>query len=200
MSATTPFLQTSRAYSITSDSSSIHSEYEGSVSTLDDDLKSEKEYFSRPSSLKTPRLWKRIGRTLGPILWFGLGAVFIFALGFHLGGSVAVYNLENSNGVTELSPSLSDSSASVNSTDTSLNSTDVAINDSDPFYEEEEEEEERALITYVYFETPNARENALFFISHGLHAQADFIFILNGKTDISSYIPRGTKYPGHRKE
>ncbi|KAF3277953.1 hypothetical protein TWF970_004831 [Orbilia oligospora] len=47
----------------------------------------------------------------------------------------------------------------------------------------------RALVTYVYSETPNFRKNALFFVNHGLHAYADFIFILNGPTDLISYIP-----------
>ncbi|EWC47438.1 hypothetical protein DRE_00406 [Drechslerella stenobrocha 248] len=49
---------------------------------------------------------------------------------------------------------------------------------------------ERPLILYAYHETPNARRNALFFIHHGLHATADFIFILNGPTNITSELPQ----------
>ncbi|EGX44276.1 hypothetical protein AOL_s00193g188 [Orbilia oligospora ATCC 24927] len=48
---------------------------------------------------------------------------------------------------------------------------------------------DRPLITYVYFETENARKNALFFIRHGLHFEADFIFIINGESDIVDQIP-----------
>lgn len=48
---------------------------------------------------------------------------------------------------------------------------------------------DRPLITYVYFETLNARRNALFFIKHGLHFEADFIFIINGESDIVDQIP-----------
>ncbi|KAK6520173.1 hypothetical protein TWF506_000456 [Arthrobotrys conoides] len=48
---------------------------------------------------------------------------------------------------------------------------------------------DRPLITYVYFETENARKNALFFIRHGLHFEADFIFIINGESDIVDHIP-----------
>src|ERR1700730_3704626 len=39
---------------------------------------------------------------------------------------------------------------------------------------------DRPLVLYAYFETPSARENLEFFIAHGLHAAADFVFILNG--------------------
>lgn len=52
-----------------------------------------------------------------------------------------------------------------------------------------EEEEDRPLILYAYHETDNARQNALFFINHALHSSADFIFILNGETNLSSSIP-----------
>ncbi|KAK6498381.1 hypothetical protein TWF481_010972 [Arthrobotrys musiformis] len=55
--------------------------------------------------------------------------------------------------------------------------------------EELEAEEDKPLILYAYHETPNARENALFFLRHGLHAQADFIFILNGETNLNESIP-----------
>lgn len=48
---------------------------------------------------------------------------------------------------------------------------------------------DRPLVLYLYFETENARENALFFINHGLHAYADFLFVLNGPTDLEQFIP-----------
>jgi hypothetical protein len=47
----------------------------------------------------------------------------------------------------------------------------------------------RLLITYAYSESPNARSNIEFFIKHGLHGSADFVFILNGETDIDKIIP-----------
>ncbi|KAF3928272.1 hypothetical protein AA313_de0208448 [Arthrobotrys entomopaga] len=50
-------------------------------------------------------------------------------------------------------------------------------------------ERDRPLILYVYRETLNARKNALFFINHGLHDAADFVFILNGPNTINQTIP-----------
>jgi hypothetical protein len=47
----------------------------------------------------------------------------------------------------------------------------------------------RPLILYAYSETKEARINLEFFIAHGLHAAADFVFILNGPTDATSLIP-----------
>lgn len=72
--------------------------------------------------------------------------------------------------------------------------------DTDETNEESEEEEteqlteqpepsELPLILYAYSESETARVNLKFFISHGLHAAADFVFILNGDTDIASTIP-----------
>ena len=49
---------------------------------------------------------------------------------------------------------------------------------------------ERPLILYAYFETELARTNLEFFIAHGLHSAADFIFILNGDTDAHTLIPK----------
>lgn len=48
---------------------------------------------------------------------------------------------------------------------------------------------ERPLILYAYSESDNARINLEFFIAHGLHAAADFVFILNGETDVAEIIP-----------
>ena len=45
-------------------------------------------------------------------------------------------------------------------------------------------------MSYVYHETDDARPNAEFFIRHGLHSGADFVFILNGETDLAEVIPK----------
>lgn len=49
---------------------------------------------------------------------------------------------------------------------------------------------ERPLILYAFSESDEARINIQYFIDHGLHDAADFIFILNGKTDIHKIIPQ----------
>ncbi|KAL1858187.1 hypothetical protein Daus18300_010069 [Diaporthe australafricana] len=51
------------------------------------------------------------------------------------------------------------------------------------------ETSDRPLITYVYSESEEARRNLKFFIAHGLHAAADFVFIFNGETDADSLLP-----------
>ncbi|KAF8862969.1 hypothetical protein BDZ45DRAFT_584510 [Acephala macrosclerotiorum] len=51
-------------------------------------------------------------------------------------------------------------------------------------------ESQPTLITYVYSESPEALENLLFFLDHGLHAKADFIFIVNGETKHTEKIPK----------
>lgn len=50
---------------------------------------------------------------------------------------------------------------------------------------------DRPLILYAYADskTGSARTNIEFFIEHALHDAADFIFILNGETDVSEIIP-----------
>ncbi|KAF4625058.1 hypothetical protein G7Y89_g13112 [Cudoniella acicularis] len=50
---------------------------------------------------------------------------------------------------------------------------------------------DRPLILYAYSDgkTDSARINLEFFIKHGLHGAADFIFILNGKTNATEIIP-----------
>lgn len=50
-------------------------------------------------------------------------------------------------------------------------------------------EVEKTIITYVYSESPESRENLIFFLAHALHAKADFVFILNGETDAQELIP-----------
>ncbi|KAI1077088.1 hypothetical protein F5B20DRAFT_281420 [Whalleya microplaca] len=47
----------------------------------------------------------------------------------------------------------------------------------------------RPLILYAYKESENARQNLEFFLHQGLHGAADFIFILNGETDVADLIP-----------
>ncbi|KAK7735316.1 hypothetical protein SLS53_007547 [Cytospora paraplurivora] len=52
----------------------------------------------------------------------------------------------------------------------------------------------RPLILYAFSDTPIARDNLRFFLNHGLHAAADFIFILNGMNNITAQellIPQG---------
>ncbi|KUI60361.1 hypothetical protein VP1G_07566 [Cytospora mali] len=52
----------------------------------------------------------------------------------------------------------------------------------------------RPLILYAYSDTPVARDNLRFFLRHGLHAAADFIFILNGMNNVTAQelmIPQG---------
>lgn len=48
----------------------------------------------------------------------------------------------------------------------------------------------RPLILYTYFETEKARFNLEFFIKHGLHAQADFVFILSGDNEAEKLLPQ----------
>jgi hypothetical protein len=45
------------------------------------------------------------------------------------------------------------------------------------------------LILYAYSESETARPNLEFFIRHALNSAADFIFILNGRTDAAAIIP-----------
>ncbi|KAK6333977.1 hypothetical protein TWF696_002488 [Orbilia brochopaga] len=51
------------------------------------------------------------------------------------------------------------------------------------------EDTDRPLVLYAYHETDNAKENALFFINHGLHDAADFVFIINGESTLKEHIP-----------
>ncbi|KAH8600790.1 hypothetical protein B0O99DRAFT_648905 [Bisporella sp. PMI_857] len=49
---------------------------------------------------------------------------------------------------------------------------------------------ERPLILFAYSESESARVNIKFFIAHALHGAADFVFILNGPTDVADIIPK----------
>lgn len=58
--------------------------------------------------------------------------------------------------------------------------------------EKDEEPHDRPLITYAYSESDFGRKNLQFFVDHGLHDAADFVFILNGETDVKNVvIPKG---------
>jgi hypothetical protein len=52
------------------------------------------------------------------------------------------------------------------------------------------------LILYAYFETPDSRLNIVHFFSQALHASADFIFIINGDSDVDQLLP--SKIPNIR--
>jgi hypothetical protein len=49
---------------------------------------------------------------------------------------------------------------------------------------------DRPLILYSFFETSNALSNLEFFIKHGLHGGADFVFIMNGETKAHELLPQ----------
>lgn len=53
-----------------------------------------------------------------------------------------------------------------------------------------EQNPERPLILYAYAETANARANFEFFLAHGLHGAADFVFIINGESNATDLIPK----------
>lgn len=48
---------------------------------------------------------------------------------------------------------------------------------------------DRPLILYAFFETEIALINLKFYIAHGLHDAADFLFIFNGDTDAQKFLP-----------
>lgn len=56
---------------------------------------------------------------------------------------------------------------------------------------------DRPVILYAYSdgktkkELHNARANFEFFLAHGLHTAADFVFIFNGKSDAVKLVPKG---------
>ncbi|KAK6340615.1 hypothetical protein TWF696_008940 [Orbilia brochopaga] len=49
--------------------------------------------------------------------------------------------------------------------------------------------DDRPLVLYVYHEDDISWDNAMFFLKHGLHDGADFIFIINGRSAFKSEIP-----------
>ncbi len=75
--------------------------------------------------------------------------------------------------------------------------TKIPTSPSDPPYQYDEGNgnsrpvSERPLILFAYSESDFARINLKFFVDHGLHGAADFIFILNGDTNVEKkIIPR----------
>ncbi len=48
--------------------------------------------------------------------------------------------------------------------------------------------EDRPLILYAYFESDFGRQNLQFFVDHALHGAADFVFIINGPSDVDETI------------
>jgi hypothetical protein len=48
--------------------------------------------------------------------------------------------------------------------------------------------EDRPLILYAYYESDFGRQNLQYFVDHGLHAAADFVFIINGPSDVDETI------------
>ncbi|KAK5655086.1 hypothetical protein OQA88_5985 [Cercophora sp. LCS_1] len=48
---------------------------------------------------------------------------------------------------------------------------------------------DRPLILYAYAESAVARENIQYFAAKGLHGAADFIFIFNGETNATEFVP-----------
>lgn len=48
--------------------------------------------------------------------------------------------------------------------------------------------EDRPLILYAYYESDFGRQNLQFFVDHGLHYAADFVFIINGPSDVDETI------------
>lgn len=49
--------------------------------------------------------------------------------------------------------------------------------------------QDRPLILYAYAESDYGYINLEFFIKHGLHTSADFVFILNGESNATKIIP-----------
>ncbi|KAI1661749.1 hypothetical protein F4813DRAFT_398299 [Daldinia decipiens] len=65
----------------------------------------------------------------------------------------------------------------------------ISISGFHPLVEHAVVDSARPLITYAYTESPTVQENLMFFVEHGLHDSADFIFILNGPTNVANLIP-----------
>jgi hypothetical protein len=46
------------------------------------------------------------------------------------------------------------------------------------------------LVIYAYYETSSSRLNIVHFIRHGLHAYVDFLFIINGDSNVDELLPQ----------
>lgn len=58
-------------------------------------------------------------------------------------------------------------------------------------YSDPEDSSDRPLVLYAYAESNFARANLQFFVQHGLHSKADFLFIVNGNATLDTLIPDG---------
>ncbi|KAF3193784.1 hypothetical protein TWF225_009330 [Orbilia oligospora] len=156
--------------------------------SIDESNKEKTGLISDGDSVSRVRSYSK-ARSLKDVLGFLMGlSVIIFFMGYRLGKIIStsqnihlegrISSIVRSESKTPYQPSI----------DSLQNPTAQARLD-DRSDADFDESKGRALVTYVYSETPNFRKNALFFVNHGLHAYADFIFILNGPTDLISYIP-----------
>lgn len=62
------------------------------------------------------------------------------------------------------------------------------------------EDSQRPLIVYVFFETEFSLRNFKFFLAHGLHGAADFLFVINGDSKQDKLIPEGPNIRIHRRD
>ncbi|KAK6544691.1 hypothetical protein TWF694_001377 [Orbilia ellipsospora] len=142
----------------------------------------QKEEPSAPDGYSVSRICSvsraRFGRD---VLGFIIASLIMFYTVYRLGDGISAYQP-----IEGRINSLTQDKLSVNPLFKSTTQTVLYDNPDAEF----DESKDRALVTYVYSESPSTRKNALFFINHGLHAYADFIIILNGPTDLGSDIPR----------
>ncbi|KAF3904473.1 hypothetical protein AA313_de0201913 [Arthrobotrys entomopaga] len=145
---------------------------------LKDDQDGHNSYYSARS-----QSGKRLLRTLLPTLGVLGLLIFAFLAGYQVGSGVSGVSTVP---MEDIFNDSDQSNSSIPPLQSSTNETSLEENTEEAYIYKERE---RPLITYVYFETPNARKNTLFFLAHGLHAEADFIIILNGDTDLEQYVP-----------
>ncbi|KAK6355865.1 hypothetical protein TWF718_000244 [Orbilia javanica] len=168
-SSKTPWKQSVKCYDVELDSDS------------DSDLHLEEKDYEEPLFLSspTPRRQKELPTWRIPsVVWIAATCLLLVS-----SISLNIFLLVSPAGGS--GPSLSVPNAQVNETIEDVSS----IEDTSSENKEDLENEDRPLILYAYHETDNAHQNAEFFIAHGLHAQADFIFVLNGETNLSQIIP-----------
>ena len=122
-------------------------------------------------SLKRPNVLWAVSLFLLFFIWF------LWGLKAHFGGTSGEWYSSIKNGVDHIKTHVSNSTEEVYSGPN--DGSDDITNTGD-----------RPLILYAYHETENARRNLEFFIAHGLHHAADFIFVMNGKTDATNLLPQ----------
>ncbi|KAG9240112.1 hypothetical protein BJ878DRAFT_387372, partial [Calycina marina] len=59
---------------------------------------------------------------------------------------------------------------------------------------------QRPLILYDFFETPSAANNPKFFLEHGLHGAADFLFIIKGDGKEAKLTSKASNIRIHKRE